>query len=65
MPQVEQQRVLFRSDRETQVRRDRLVDEIGVPGVALLRSLKRALDPENLMNPGVLLPDPAASGGAV
>jgi FAD/FMN-containing dehydrogenase len=38
------------------VRRDRLVDEIGDAGIALLRSLKRGLDPEGLCNPGVLLP---------
>jgi alkyldihydroxyacetonephosphate synthase len=38
------------------IRRDRLGDEIGETGVALLRSLKRALDPDDLLNPGVLLP---------
>jgi alkyldihydroxyacetonephosphate synthase len=38
------------------VRRDRLADEIGEAGVALLWSLKRALDPDGLLNPGVLLP---------
>jgi alkyldihydroxyacetonephosphate synthase len=43
------------------VRRDRLVDEIGCAGVALLRSLKRGLDPEGLLNPGVLLPDEDSS----
>ena len=26
-------------------------------GVALLRAVKRALDPEDLLNPGVLIPD--------
>jgi alkyldihydroxyacetonephosphate synthase len=41
------------------VRRDRLGDEIGESGVALLWSLKRALDPDGLLNPGVLLPDDA------
>ena len=42
------------------VRRDRLVDEIGETGVALLRTLKRALDPDGLLNPGALLtPDNA------
>jgi alkyldihydroxyacetonephosphate synthase len=40
------------------VRRDRIEDELGSAGVALLRSVKRALDPQGLMNPGVLLPDP-------
>jgi len=39
------------------VRRDVLAGEIGDTGVALLRSVKRALDPDGLLNPGVLLPD--------
>jgi alkyldihydroxyacetonephosphate synthase len=39
------------------VRRDALAGELGAGGVALLRALKRALDPEGLLNPGVLLPD--------
>jgi alkyldihydroxyacetonephosphate synthase len=39
------------------VRRDVLAGEIGEVGVALLRSVKRALDPDGLLNPGVLLPD--------
>jgi alkyldihydroxyacetonephosphate synthase len=38
------------------IRRDRLVDEIGAEGVALVRTLKRALDPDGLLNPGALLP---------
>jgi alkyldihydroxyacetonephosphate synthase len=38
------------------VRRDVLEHEIGATGVALLRAIKRALDPEGLFNPGVLLP---------
>lgn len=38
------------------VRRDRLPDEIGETGVELLRTLKRALDPDWLLNPGALLP---------
>jgi alkyldihydroxyacetonephosphate synthase len=38
------------------VRRDFLAGEIGETGVALLRAVKRALDPEGLLNPGVLLP---------
>jgi alkyldihydroxyacetonephosphate synthase len=39
------------------VRRQALAGELGAGGVALLRSLKRALDPDGLLNPGVLLPD--------
>jgi alkyldihydroxyacetonephosphate synthase len=39
------------------VRRDRLADEIGSTGVAVLRAVKRALDPDGLLNPGALLPD--------
>jgi alkyldihydroxyacetonephosphate synthase len=39
------------------VRRDVLAGEIGEVGVALLRSVKRALDPDGLVNPGVLLPN--------
>ena len=42
------------------MRRNRLVDEIGDTGVALLRKLKRALDPDWLLNPGALLPPPEA-----
>jgi alkyldihydroxyacetonephosphate synthase len=38
------------------VRRDVLVREIGPSGVELLRHLKRALDPDGLLNPGALLP---------
>ena len=29
-------------------------EEIGVAGVETMRQLKRALDPKNLMNPGVM-----------
>ena len=39
------------------VRREALPREIGETGVALLREIKRAPDPEDLMNPRVLLPD--------
>jgi alkyldihydroxyacetonephosphate synthase len=39
------------------VRRDFLASELGEGGVALLRGVKRAVDPDNLLNPGVLLPD--------
>jgi alkyldihydroxyacetonephosphate synthase len=45
------------------VRRDRLAEEIGATGVALLRSLKRALDPDDLLNPGVLLPGGGVTDG--
>lgn len=34
-----------------------MADELGETGVALLRSVRRALDPEGLCNPGVLLDD--------
>jgi FAD/FMN-containing dehydrogenase len=39
------------------VRRDYLTAELGETGVALLRKVKAALDPNGIMNPGVLLPD--------
>ncbi|MEE2703634.1 MAG: FAD-binding oxidoreductase [Myxococcota bacterium] len=39
------------------VRREALASELGASGVTLLRTLKRALDPDGLLNPGVLLPD--------
>ena len=39
------------------VRRDWLATELGESGVALLRKVKAALDPDGIMNPGVLLPD--------
>jgi alkyldihydroxyacetonephosphate synthase len=42
------------------VRRDFLDLELGGAGVALLRTLKRALDPHGLLNPGALLPPLAA-----
>jgi len=41
------------------VRRPYLRGELGDAGIALLRALKRSLDPDDLLNPGVLLPDPA------
>jgi alkyldihydroxyacetonephosphate synthase len=33
-----------------------LVDEIGETGIRILRAVKRELDPQGIMNPGVLLP---------
>jgi alkyldihydroxyacetonephosphate synthase len=39
------------------VRREQLVDELGPVGTELLRTLKRALDPAGLLNPGALLPE--------
>ncbi|HEY9219711.1 MAG TPA: FAD-binding oxidoreductase [Phenylobacterium sp.] len=39
------------------VRRDWLERDLGPEGVALLRKLKAALDPNGIMNPGVLIPD--------
>jgi alkyldihydroxyacetonephosphate synthase len=38
------------------VRRDWMPDELGPGGVRLLRAIKRALDPDDLMNPGVMIP---------
>jgi len=38
------------------VRAARLADEIGPVGVDVLRAVKRALDPGDLLNPGALLP---------
>jgi alkyldihydroxyacetonephosphate synthase len=37
------------------IRRDYLARELGDAGVEVLRSMKRALDPKGIMNPGVLL----------
>jgi FAD/FMN-containing dehydrogenase len=38
------------------IRRDYMPAEIGETGVNLLRSLKQTLDPENMLNPEVLIP---------
>lgn len=38
------------------VRRDWMEDELGAGGLAMLQSVKDALDPDGLMNPGVLVP---------
>ena len=43
------------------VRREFLGEEIGDAGVAVLAALKRALDPDDLLNPGVLLPAATAA----
>jgi len=43
------------------VRRDYLADEVGATGIEVLRALKRSLDPDGLLNPGVLLPAEGAS----
>ena len=39
------------------VRRQWMPDEVGKAGVELLKSLKKILDPNNILNPGVLIPD--------
>jgi alkyldihydroxyacetonephosphate synthase len=39
------------------VRRDWLTKELGPTGVSMLRSVKAALDPNGIMNPGALIPD--------
>lgn len=39
------------------VRRPYLHHDLGPGGLQLLRTLKRALDPKGIMNPGVLIPD--------
>ena len=44
-------------DRTGRVRREVLSGEVGETGVALLRAVKRALDPDGLLNPGALLPE--------
>jgi alkyldihydroxyacetonephosphate synthase len=39
------------------MRRKWMPDEVGEAGVALLKNLKAILDPDNILNPGVLIPD--------
>ena len=38
------------------VRRNWMPSELGEGGVSMLRSVKAAIDPDGLMNPGVLIP---------
>ena len=38
------------------LRRDYLHHDLGANGIGLLRTLKSALDPQGIMNPGNLLP---------
>lgn len=38
------------------VRRDHLIEDLGPAGVNLLRTIKKAIDPDGIMNPGVLIP---------
>jgi alkyldihydroxyacetonephosphate synthase len=39
--------------------RDRMVDEVGALGVAVLRAVKATLDPTGILNPGKLIPGPS------
>ncbi|MBW1814838.1 MAG: FAD-binding oxidoreductase [Deltaproteobacteria bacterium] len=39
------------------IRQNWMNKELGESGVSILQSVKRTLDPDNIMNPGVLLPD--------
>ena len=41
-----------------------LVSELG-EAVSVMRTIKRALDPANILNPGKIFPEPAAAGAAV
>jgi D-lactate dehydrogenase (cytochrome) len=41
-----------------------MVDEHGESGVAAMRAIKRALDPDGILNPGKVLPDPDADADA-
>jgi alkyldihydroxyacetonephosphate synthase len=45
------------------VRKEALADELGPVGVGLLRSIRSALDPDELLNPGTLLPDRSGEKG--
>lgn len=39
------------------IRKDYLEHDLGASGISTLRAIKGAIDPNNIMNPGVLLPD--------
>jgi alkyldihydroxyacetonephosphate synthase len=39
------------------IRRKWMPDEVGEAGVAILKNLKAILDPDNILNPGVLIPE--------
>ena len=39
------------------IRKPWLVDEVGQAGLTLLKQIKQTLDPVNMMNPGVLIPE--------
>lgn len=45
-------------------KQDWLVKELGEDAVALMRTLKRALDPDNLFNPGKIFPAVEPRNGA-
>lgn len=39
------------------IRKNHIGKDIGDSGISVLRALKKSIDPNNIMNPGVLLPD--------
>ena len=42
------------------VRRQWMANEVGQVGIELLKNLKKILDPDNILNLGVLIPDEKA-----
>jgi D-lactate dehydrogenase (cytochrome) len=40
-------------------KREYLAEQTGAEAVAAMRAIKRALDPQGILNPGKVLPDPA------